>query len=187
MPAVLATLGILLPLSLDTFALASALGVSGLEARHRLRVALIFTAFEAAMPIVGVLAGSFAGRFLSSWAGYAGIAVLLIAGLLLLRSGDEEAEERRLRLLASARGIAVVDLGLAISVDELAVGFSAGLLAIPIALAVGWIGVQAFIATQVGLRLGARVGERLRERSEKAAGVALIAVAALLLAFRIWS
>src|SRR5690242_4901386 len=106
MLAIVATAAVLLPLSLDTFALASALGVSGLEPKHRLRVALIFTAFEAGMPIAGVLAGNIAGRFLSSWAGYAGIAVLLIAGALLLRSGDGADEGRRLRLLASARGVA---------------------------------------------------------------------------------
>ena len=185
MPVLLTTAGLLLPLSLDTFALAAALGVAGLEARRRLRVALILSAFEAAMPVLGLLAGNLVGRYLGGWAGYAGIVVLLIAGLMLLRSRDEEAEERRLRLLASARGIAILDLGLAVSVDELAVGLSAGLLAIPIALAVVWIAVQAFLAAQVGLRLGARVGEKLRERSEKAAGVALIAVAAVLFALRV--
>ena len=186
MPAVLATAGILLPLSLDTFALASALGVSGLEPRHRLRVALIFTAFEAGMPVLGLLAGSVVGHYIGDFAGWAGIAALAIAGIVLARGGGEEAEERQLHLLKQTRGLAIVDLGLAISVDELAVGFSAGLLAIPIALAVVWIGVQAFVATQIGLRLGARVSEALRERSERAAGVALLGVALVLLVLRLW-
>ena len=52
-------------------------------------------------------------------------------GLLLLRPGkDEDGEERRLRLLAHARGLAILDLGLGISVDELTIGLSAGLLAL---------------------------------------------------------
>jgi putative Mn2+ efflux pump MntP len=178
----LITAGLLLPLALDTFALAAALGVAGLEKRDRLRVTLVFTVFEAGMPIAGILVGRVAGSLIGAWAGYAGILFLFIAGLLLLRPNkDEKDEERRLKLLAHARGLAILDLGLSISVDELTVGLSAGLLGIPIALAVIWIAIQAFAAAQLGLRFGGRVGEGLRERSERAAGVALILVAVVLL------
>jgi len=187
-PQLLLSAGLLLPLALDTFALAAALGVAGLEPRDRLRVTLVFTAFETAMPIAGLVAGRLVGGLIGEWAGWAGIAFLVVAGLLLLRPGDDgESEERRLRLLAHARGLAVLDLGLSISVDELSVGLSAGLLALPLAAAVVWIAVQAFAATQLGLRLGARVGERLRERSERVAGVALILVALGLLLAKVFS
>ncbi len=109
-----------------------------------------------------------------------------MAGLLLLRPGHDESEETgRLRLLAHARGLAILDLGLSISVDELAVGLSAGLLGISIVLTVAWIAVQAFVATQVGLRLGGRLGEGIRERAEWVAGVALILVALVLLVLRL--
>jgi putative Mn2+ efflux pump MntP len=182
----LVTAALLLPLGLDTFALAAALGIAGLESRQRLRVALILTAFEAGMPIVGLIAGRVVGGLIGEWAGYGGIVFLLIAGALLLRpGGKEDDEERRLRLLAHARGIAILDLGLSISVDELTVGLSAGLLGLSLALAVIWIAVQAFLAAQVGLRFGARIGEGLRERSEQAAGVALILVALVLLALKL--
>ena len=185
MPEALVTAGLLLPLALDTFALAAALGVAGLEERHRLRVTLVFTAFEAGMPILGLFAGHAIGRYFGEWAGYAGIVVLLIAGVLLLRSDNDEAADRRLRLLAHARGFAIVDLGIGISVDELTIGFSAGLLALPIALVVIWVAIQAFVAAQLGLRIGARISEKLRERSEQAAGLALITVAIVLLTLRL--
>src|ERR1700674_3548570 len=176
----------MLPLALDTFALAAALGMAGLEKRDRLRVTLIFTAFEAGMPIAGMLIGRAAGAFLGTWAGYGGIAFLLLAGLLLLRPGQRESDETsRLRLLAHARGLAIVDLGISISVDELTVGLSAGLLGLSIVLTVLWIAVQAFVATQVGLRLGARRGEEFRERAEWVAGAALIVVALLLLVLKV--
>jgi len=182
----LITAGLLLPLALDTFALAAALGMAGLERRDQLRVALVFTVFEAGMPIAGLLVGRVIGSVIGQWAGYGGILFLLIAGFLLLRSGQrEEDEERRLRLLAHARGLAIIDLGLSISVDELTVGLSAGLLGLSIALTVIWIAVQAFAAAQLGLRLGARLGEEVRERSEQAAGVALILVALVLLVLKL--
>ena len=178
--------GLLLPLALDTFALAAALGMAGLEARDRLRVALIFTAFEAGMPIAGMLIGRAAGSFLGAWAGYGAIAFLLLAGVLLLRPGKDETDEtRKLQLLSHARGFAIIDLGLSISVDELTIGLSAGLLGFSILLTVLWIGIQAFVATQIGLRLGGRLGNEFRERSEWVAGVALIVVALILLVLRI--
>jgi len=182
----LITAGLLVPLGLDTFALAAALGLAGLTGRDRLRVALVFTAFEAGMPILGVLVGRVAGGFLGQWAGYAGIAFLFVAGALLLRpSAGAEAEERRLELLARARGLANLNLGLGISVDELTIGFSAGLLGLSLLVTVIWVGAQAFVASQVGLRIGARVGEKIRERAEWVAGVALIAVALVLLVLQI--
>jgi hypothetical protein len=45
-----------------------------------------------------------------------------VAGFLLLRPSQKENDETgRLRLLAHARGLAILDLGLSISVDELTV------------------------------------------------------------------
>jgi putative Mn2+ efflux pump MntP len=132
------------------------------------------------------LIGRAAGSFLGTWAGYGGIAFLLLAGLLLLRPGQDESDESgRLRLLAHARGLAILDLGLSISVDELTVGLSAGLLGLSIVLTVLWVAVQAFVATQLGLRLGGRLGEEVRERAEWLAGVALILVALVLLGLRL--
>jgi manganese efflux pump family protein len=183
---VLLSAGLLLPLSLDTFALAAALGVAGLDGRDRLRVALIFTVFEAGMPIVGLLVGRVAGSLIGAWAGYVGILFLLVAGFLLLRPNrNEDDDERRMRLLARARGVVILDLGLSISFDELTVGLSAGLLGLSIALTVIWIAVQAFTAAQLGLRVGARLSEVIRERSEQAAGVALIVVALVLVGLKL--
>jgi manganese efflux pump family protein len=182
----LVTAGLLLPLALDTFALATALGMAGLPQRDRLRVSLVFTAFEAGMPILGVLIGRAAGSFLGAWAGYAGIAFLIVAGVLLLRPGKDESDEaRRLKLLTRARGVAIIDLGFSISVDELTVGLSAGLLGLSILLTVAWIAIQAFLAAQVGLRIGSRLGEEIRERAEWVAGAMLILVALVLLVLRI--
>ena len=186
MRQLLITAGLLLPLALDTFALAAALGMAGLQGRDRLRVALVFTAFEAGMPIAGMLIGRGVGSLLGDWAGYGGIAFLFLAGALLLRPGQKESDESaRLKLLAHARGFAIIDLGISISIDELTVGFSAGLLGLSLLLTVIWIGIQAFVATQIGLRVGARIGDEFRERAEWVAGVALILVALALLVLRL--
>lgn len=182
MRQLLVSAGLLVPLALDTFALAAALGMAGLEARDRLRVTLVFTLFEVLMPVAGVLIGTAAARPLGRWAEYGAIGFLVLAGLMLLWPGrDEEGEGRRLALLARARGPAVLYLGASVSLDELTIGLSAGLLGLSLALVVVWIAVQAFAAGQLGVRLGSRLSEELRERSEQLAGVALLAVAVVLL------
>jgi putative Mn2+ efflux pump MntP len=59
-------------------------------------------------------------------------------------------------------------------------GFTIGLLHVSLWLAVVLVGAQAFLFAQFGLRLGGRLSETLRERAEQLAGVALLALAALL-------
>jgi putative Mn2+ efflux pump MntP len=103
----------------------------------------------------------------------------------MLRPGNEEQEQARLKLLARAQGLAIIDLGLAISLDELAIGFSLGLLGLSLPLVVVWLGVQAFLAAQLGMRIGARIGERLHERGEQLAGAVLIAMGFLLLLLKL--
>lgn len=186
MRPILITAGLLLPLALDTFAIAAALGVAGLRAEDRLRVALVFTSFEAGMPILGLLAGRVLGALAGAWSGYLAVVVLAATGAYMLRPGqDEEAEERQVKLLAHARGAAVLVLGVSVSLDELTIGVSAGLLGLSIAVVVIWVAVQAFLASQLGMRFGARIGDVIRERAELAAGVALIALALILLVLQL--
>jgi len=176
---------VLVPLALDTFVLAAALGLAGLEEARRVRTSATLAAFEAGMPIVGVLAGRGLGSALGQFAGYTAAVVIGLAGVLLLRPGDEDRERARLELLAHARGLAVIDLGLSISMDELAVGFGLGLLQVPLIFVVVYLGVQAFVAAQLGLWLGARLQAELREGAEWVAGGILIIVAIALLALKV--
>jgi len=173
-------IGLVVPLGLDTFAIAAALGMAGLNPRDRMRVSLIFTAFEAGMPLIGFLAGNLAGQAVGSAADYLAIAILISLGLFMLRPQDDD-EERRLGLLARTRGLAALGLGLSISIDELAIGFTIGLLHFPVLVILVLIGIQAFIVTQLGIRLGQRIGERIREGAERLAGVALAALGLILL------
>lgn len=161
--------------------MSAALGVAGLPAKDRLRVSLLLAAFEVAMPVAGLLLGSLAGGFIGGAADYAAIALLAGLGIWILRPGSGEGEDEELGALGRATGIAAIGLGLSISLDELAMGVSLGLLHLPVVPALVLIGLQALVASQLGLRLGSRIGERGRERSEKAAGVILLLLAAFLL------
>ncbi len=176
---------LLVPLSLDNFVLSAALGLAGLPANQRLRTSLTLAAFEAGMPVIGVLIGQGAGNFLGRFAGYTAAAVIGLAGLIALWPGkDEDKERQRLKLLAHARGLAIIDLGVSISIDELAIGFGLGLLHVPLILAIGFLAVQTFAASQFGLWAGGRLNETLQEGAERLAGVILVIVAIVLIVLR---
>lgn len=173
-------LGLVLPLCLDTFAIAAALGMRGLTRRQRIQFGLLFTAFEGGMPLVGLLIGSVLGGVLGRVADYIAIAALVGLGVYMLVADDEK-EEERVQRLVSTTGLAVIGLGLSISLDELAIGFTLGLVHVSVAAALILIALQAFLVSQLGFSLGRHVGERLREGAERLAGVILIALAAVLL------
>jgi putative Mn2+ efflux pump MntP len=179
MPIKLAAL--LLPLSLDTFAVSAALGVAGLSPRERLRLSLLFAAFEALMPVLGVLGGGQLGRTVGDSADYVAIGVLAIVGLLMLRKDDTELPDD---LVARSRGLDALAVGMSVSLDELAIGFTIGLLRLPVVLVLALIAVQAFVATQLGVRLGSRLVV-LQERAEQLAGGVLLLLAGVLLALRL--
>jgi putative Mn2+ efflux pump MntP len=168
-----------LPLGLDTFAVSAALGMRGLPKRERLRVSLLMSGFEMAMPVIGLLLGRALGHLIGSAATFVAIGVLAALGIWMLVHDDDDGGERVGQLVVG-RGLALIALGLSISLDELAMGFAIGLLHLSIWLAVALIGAQAFVVAQLGLRLGTRLNESMRERAEKLAGLALLGLAALL-------
>jgi manganese efflux pump family protein len=184
---VLTVAALILPLAIDTFVLGTALGASGIAKRERLRTSLTLTAFEADMPVVGFLIGAGVGGFVGRWADYFAAAVLAVTGAWMLRPGGDEEEEaeQRVRLLESARGWAIVLLGLSISLDELAIGFGVGLLRLPLLLLVALIAAQAFLAAQLGIRLGSHLAERARQAAGQIAGALLLSAAVLVVIERL--
>jgi manganese efflux pump family protein len=172
--SLLKLLAFVLPLGLDSFAVAAAIGaVRATTPAERLRVSLVFVIFEGGMPLIGLGLGGALARGIGSVANYAAAAAVIVIGAWMLLAGEQDEEERAGRVLAST-GLALVALGLSISLDELAIGFSIGLARLPVAAVIVAIALQALVAAQLGLALGARIGERWRERAGQVAGIALI-------------
>jgi manganese efflux pump family protein len=179
-------LAFVLPLGVDSFAVAAALGAAGLTSRRqRVRISAIFVVFEAGMPLVGLGIGGGVARFVGHAADYVAAAAVIALGAFMLLSGDEKDEGEKASRLTGSRGLAVIALGVSISMDELAIGFSLGLVGLPVVPVIAAIAIQTLIVSQLGLALGSRVSERFRERAEQAAAVALILLGAYLIASRL--
>jgi putative Mn2+ efflux pump MntP len=140
--------------------------------------------FEMAMPIVGLLAGRALGTVVGPAADYLAIGVLGLLGLWMLMHHEGD-EGDRVGQLTGGNGLVLLGLGISISLDELAIGFTIGLLHLFLLLAVLLIGLQAFLFAQLGLRLGAHFNETVRERAEQVAGLALLGLAVLLVVEKI--
>jgi manganese efflux pump family protein len=179
-------LAFVLPLGLDSFAVAAAIGAAGATGwRVRLRISLIFVIFEAGMPLVGLALGSGLARVVGPAADYvAAAAVIALGGWMLYsaRAGDDD--DAAAARLASATGLPAILLGLSISLDELAIGFSLGLARLPVVPVIAAIAILALVVSQLGLALGAAVSERFRQHAEQVAGIALIALGGYLIASR---
>jgi putative Mn2+ efflux pump MntP len=78
---VLAVLLVAVSVGLDNFGAATSIGVSGADRRLRLRIAVIFGAFEALMPIVGLLLGNVVSRHLGNGSKILAGSILCVAGL----------------------------------------------------------------------------------------------------------
>jgi putative Mn2+ efflux pump MntP len=184
----LTLIALVVPLGLDTFAIAAALGMGGLTRQDRIRVTVLFTAFEMGMPVVGIVLGAVAGNVVGKAADYLAIVILIGLGVFMLwPRRDDRDEPERVGLLARTRGLAAIGLGISISLDELAIGFTLGLLRFSVLLVIALIGIQTLIVTQAGLRLGSRIGEAVRERAEQLAGFVLAALGLVLLGQRLFA
>lgn len=173
--------GLVLSLGFDTFAVAIGLGLSGLDRRDRLRYGVSFALAEGIMPLVGFLVGQVVSSALGGAASYAAIILLLGVGLYTLWEAFHE-EERAFEAATAAR---TLFLALSVSLDELAVGFSLGLLHVPVLIAAVLIAAQAFLLTWLGTTFGSALGEALAERAELLSGAVLSLLALLLLGLKI--
>lgn len=168
------------PLAFDSFAVAAALGIAGTSPRDRWRIGGLFALFEGGMPLIGLLTGAGIGHVLGIFADY--LAAAALVGYGIFSFVHEDAEESRIAALRRTTGWGAVVLGVSISVDELAIGFTLGLARLPVLPAVIAIAVQAFLASQLGLLLGARISHRMREGAEKIAAVVLVGLGLFLFA-----
>jgi putative Mn2+ efflux pump MntP len=172
----------ILPLGLDSFAAATAIGAAqATTASQRLRISLILVIFEGGMPLIGLCLGSVLAHGIGVAAGY--LAAIIVSGIgawMLL--SDEQDEEANASRITASRGLALLGLGIGISMDELAIGFSIGLTRLPVVSVIAAIALQAFAAAQLGLTTGAKIAERWRERAERLAGITLIVLGVYLIA-----
>ena len=159
---------------LSNFAGAIGIGLGGISARTRLRVGIAFGLFEALMPIAGLLLGQAVAGYLGHVAKYVGSAILVVVGAYAIWQGRRVSTEKPERAEIETHRLIIT--ALALSIDNLAVGFALAVYHIQIVLAAATIGVISVALSLLGLELGNRLGTRIEAWSEELGGAVLILV-----------
>lgn len=166
-----------LGLSMDCFAVAlsGSIAKKGMSRFQMLRVSLSFGLFQAAMPVLGWLAGRAFVEFIEGFDHWLAFGFLAFIGGKMVWESLRSKEERREKS-DFTRGLLLLTLSIATSIDALAVGLSFAFLDVNIGWASLNIGGTSFVVTIIGLLLGWKVGEWVGKRAETIGGLVLIGI-----------
>ena len=164
---------------MDAFAVAIATGIvlGTVSGRQTFRLAFHFGLFQFLMPVVGYLAGMTVERYITGYDHWLAFALLGYIGGKMVHEGIRREEEEGNGGKDPTRGMSLVVLSVATSIDALAVGISLGVLHNEGIVYPGVvIGIVACTFTAVGLHLGKRLGAVFGKRMEVVGGLVLVAI-----------
>ncbi|MCL2057095.1 MAG: manganese efflux pump MntP family protein, partial [Oscillospiraceae bacterium] len=167
---------IALALSMDAFAVSVCAGLAMGKAKLRqaAAVGLYFGGFQAAMPLIGYVAGSQISGITGEFSHWAAFGLLCFIGGKMIR--ESRAEDARVSGDAPVSPRKMLPLAVATSIDALAVGVSFALTDVRIIPAVSLIGAVTFFVSAAGVMFGGFFGAGHRAKAEFAGGAVLIII-----------
>jgi putative Mn2+ efflux pump MntP len=170
------TLGIALGLAMDAFAVSLAAGaiLGRVSGRQTFRLSFHFGLFQFLMPVIGWLAGRTVSGLIAAYDHWIAFALLCFIGGRMIHTawrGDAQAYRGD-----PTKGLTMVALSVATSIDALAVGLSLAMLRVTIWTPSVIIGLVAAAMTAIGMHLGSQAGSRLGRRVEALGGLTLIGI-----------
>jgi manganese efflux pump family protein len=166
-------------LAMDTFAVAIATSVSlkTVTGRQLFRLSWHFGLFQAFMPVIGWFAGNTVAAYIAPWDHWVAAALLGYVGSRAIYEAYRGELEQKQRIKSDpTKGLSLIMLSVATSIDALAVGLSFAMLNVTIWYASLIIGVITATLTLIGMLLGSRLGLRFGERIEIIGGLVLIGI-----------
>jgi putative Mn2+ efflux pump MntP len=166
-------------LAMDAFAVSIVTGVNlkDVSFRQTFRLSWHFGLFQALMPIIGWSAGLSIRTYIEHVDHWIAFALLSFVGVNMIRGAfknnknDEPKKD-------PTKGVSLVVLSIATSIDALALGLSLAILNVSIWTPAVIIGVVAGVFTILGLQIGKRIGSaiRLSLYAERIGGIVLIVI-----------
>lgn len=172
-------IAIAVALSMDAFAVSIATGamLKQVSARQTFRLSWHFGLFQAMMPVIGWSAGLSVRTLIESYDHWVAFGLLAFVGIHMIRealnpkSPDETKKD-------PTKGITLVMLSVATSIDALAIGVGLSMLNLNIWISAVIIGIIAGLVTIVGIYLGEKLGSvsLLSRCSAVVGGIILLAI-----------
>jgi manganese efflux pump family protein len=164
-------------LAMDCFAVSLGVGTAGtaVGARPTFRLFFHFGLFQAGMTLLGWLAGKTVVTYIASIDHWVAFGLLLFVGVRMLHGGLRKDTDSP-SIPDPSRGLTLVMLSVATSIDALAVGLSLALLSVNVFWAALLIGLVSAVLSLVGLLLGNQLGIRFGKSMEVVGGLILIGI-----------
>ena len=158
---------------MDAFAVAVCKGLSmqKMKWKNACIIGVYFGIFQALMPLLGYILGiSFKDRICSidHWIAFI---LLGIIGLNMIKEAISKENEKQ---NDSIKFKDMIILGVATSIDALAVGITFAFLKVNIILAISLIGVITFVISVAGVKIGNIFGDKYEKKAEFEGGLILI-------------
>ncbi len=168
--------GIAVGLAMDAFAVSIAAGIalSPVTRRQVLRLAIHFGLFQGIMPVLGFMAGSAFADEIAAWDHWIALGLLGFLGGKMLwesRTGHEKEFKGD-----PSKGMLLLSLSIATSIDAAAVGISLALLTKTIWYPAVVIGVVTGSLCVLGMAFGNRLGPKLERYADALGGFVLVTI-----------
>ncbi|MGC9052641.1 MAG: manganese efflux pump MntP family protein [Candidatus Hydrogenedens sp.] len=171
-PYVLA--GIAVALAMDAFAVSISISalLKNVQPRQTFRLSFHFGLFQALMPVLGWYTGNLVGQWFLAYDHWIAFFILwAIGGKIVYQSiSDIKEEEKQIATEPKkndlTRGLSLVMLSIATSIDAYAVGLSFAFIGVSIWFPSFWIGITAGFLTLIGMQLGSYVGKKFGKSME---------------------
>ena len=165
-------------LAMDAFSVSISCGITIPEPgpRHYFRLAFHFGLFQFMMPVIGYFGGAFLGSRIGAYDHWVAFALLAFIGIKMIKDSFSSEDPSCGPAKDPSRGLPLLVLAVATSIDALAVGVSIGVLGRPILLPSVIIGVVCALFSVLGVAIGAKAGPLLGRRAGALGGVMLIAI-----------
>ena len=172
---------IALSLASDAFAVSISAGSAGMtqSPRAMFRLSFHFGLFQFLMPIIGWLAGLSVVSYIESFDHWIAFGLLMWVAVHMILSIKKEGEQ--IGRQDPSRGMMLVILSVATSIDALAVGLSLALLQVSIWYPAVVIGLVTGIVSFIGIILGRHLSEKVGKAAALFGAILLIVIAVRIL------
>ncbi len=161
-------------LSMDAFAVSICKGLSlrNVKWHHMIIVGLWFGGFQALMPSIGYILGSFFIELIDAYDHWVTFILLSAIGLNMIKESREASGSCN----PSLQPYTMLMLAIATSIDALAVGVTFAFMNIQVIPSVTIIGVTTFLLSAIGIRAGGLFGNHYKSKAELVGGIVLILI-----------
>jgi putative Mn2+ efflux pump MntP len=172
-------IAVALALAMDAFAVSVgiSLNTETITKRQTLRLASNFGLFQFMMPLIGWYAGqNILVRYIEPFDHWVAFGLLAVIGGKMIYESFKRGKKIKNTKADPTKGLSLLVLSVATSIDALAVGLSLAALHVAILYPAVVIGLVAFFMTVLGVNIGPLFGRIIGKRAELLGGLILILI-----------